>query len=228
VKSVFVGACVALALVVPLSASAAALVNGGFEAGPALNQGTSARGNGPPTGWSAIPGLETPDIISDAYTQGGAGFEVLLNPHGGDRFLDMNGASAVGGLFQDVTGISTGSLVTLTYWSGKWVANSDGALTASLIGTTAFSQITTIPRFGTMDWTQYTLSGIATATTVRVQFTGATSSCCSLGAPGLDDVALSAVAPGGVPEPATWALMIGGCGMAGTALRRRRAPAASA
>ena len=34
--------------------------------------------------------------------------------------------------------------------------------------------------------------------------------------------------PGGVPEPSTWALMIGGFGLAGTALRRRRSAALTA
>ena len=34
--------------------------------------------------------------------------------------------------------------------------------------------------------------------------------------------------PGGVPEPATWALMIGGFGMAGMMLRRRRSAVATA
>jgi hypothetical protein len=31
------------------------------------------------------------------------------------------------------------------------------------------------------------------------------------------------VGAGGVPEPASWALMIGGFGLAGAALRRRKA-----
>jgi hypothetical protein len=37
-----------------------------------------------------------------------------------------------------------------------------------------------------------------------------------------------ATAPGGVPEPATWALMIGGFGLAGASLRRRRAVTSAA
>jgi hypothetical protein len=42
---------------------------------------------------------------------------------------------------------------------------------------------------------------------------------------GVDDLTLKT---GGVPEPAEWALMIGGLGLAGATLRRRRAVAATA
>jgi len=43
-----------------------------------------------------------------------------------------------------------------------------------------------------------------------------------------DDITLgSATAGGGVPEPATWALMIGGFGLAGATLRRRRSAVAA-
>ncbi len=40
------------------------------------------------------------------------------------------------------------------------------------------------------------------------------------------DVSWSTGVAGGVPEPATWALMIGGFGLAGVSLRRRKAVAA--
>jgi len=44
---------------------------------------------------------------------------------------------------------------------------------------------------------------------------------------GNDDIAVDTIGfSAGVPEPATWALMIGGFGLAGTALRRRKAATA--
>lgn len=39
------------------------------------------------------------------------------------------------------------------------------------------------------------------------------------------ELAIAAQSVGGVPEPASWMLLIAGFGLAGTALRRRRAPA---
>ena len=43
-----------------------------------------------------------------------------------------------------------------------------------------------------------------------------------------DDITLGSATAGGAPEPATWALMIGGMGLAGAALRRRRSAAVAA
>jgi hypothetical protein len=45
---------------------------------------------------------------------------------------------------------------------------------------------------------------------------------------GGDNMYVTSIQPGGVPEPATWGLMIGGFGLAGAALRRRRTAAAAA
>lgn len=204
------------------------LVNGGFEAGPALNFGTYYRGPLTPTGWDRVAGLEAPDILDDAYNQTGAGFAQLLDPHGGSRFLDMNGASATGGLAQTVSGLTPLSAVTVTYWVGRWAQNSAGVLTASLFGSVTTSETTTLdylPGASLSAWVQHTLTGFASNTgTVTLRFTG-NSSSTARGAPGLDDVVLTQDVAA-VPEPAAWALMIGGFGLAGGALRRRRAQTA--
>lgn len=218
-------AAAACALAAAVPAAATSLVNGGFEAGPASNFGTYYRGPLAPDGWSRVAGLEAPDILDNAYNQTGAGFAQLLDPHGGSRFLDMNGASPTGGIYQDITGVAVGSIVTLTYWVGQWAQNSSGTLTASLIGADVASQVVTLaysPGAQSSAWTMYTLSGVAQSDTVRVQFVGDSGSTAR-GAPGLDDVSLSVT--GGVPEPAAWALMIAGFGMAGGLLRRRRSVA---
>jgi hypothetical protein len=44
---------------------------------------------------------------------------------------------------------------------------------------------------------------------------------------GFDNITLGSAIAGGVPEPSIWALMIGGFGLVGTALRRRRVLAAA-
>jgi hypothetical protein len=51
------------------------------------------------------------------------------------------------------------------------------------------------------------------------------SPCCGANVYGLDELRVSG---NGVPEPASWALMIGGFGLAGAMLRRRRAATAAA
>src|SRR5687768_7979046 len=106
-KTLTCAAGAALALLATSPAAAANLLtNGGFEGAPAANNGTYYRGPLAPEGWNRVAGLEAPDILNDAYGQAGAGFLVLLNPQEGDRFLDMNGASPTGGLYQDVTGLT--------------------------------------------------------------------------------------------------------------------------
>lgn len=207
------------------SATAATLVNGGFESGPAYNFGTYYRGPLTPTGWSRVAGLEAPDILDNAYNQTGAGFAQLLDPHGGARFLDTNGASPTGGLYQDIAGLNAGDEVTFTYWVGRWAQNSSGTLTATLFGDSTVVETTTLahlPGATSSTWTQYSVSGIVPLSgVVRIQFAG-NSGSTARGAPGLDDVEMTVTAVGGVPEPATWALMIGGFGLAGATLRRRR------
>lgn len=210
--------------------AASLLTNGGFEDGPALNFGTYYRGPLAPTGWSVLAGYTAPDILSSAYVQSGGGFAQLLSAHGGNRYLDTNSASPTGGLYQDISGLAPGSLLTLSFWSGQWAQNSSGTLVASLMdGATVLGGTTVVlpysPGATSASWTEYVVTAIApTSGTVRVQFIGASGSTAR-GAPALDDVSLT-VAGAAVPEPGAWALMILGFGLAGGALRGRWAATA--
>lgn len=57
---------------------------------------------------------------------------------------------------------------------------------------------------------------------VHLSLTGATLGTLAVGNEFHDGLAIGDLATAGIPEPTTWALMIGGFGMMGAALRRRR------
>lgn len=225
-------ALAALALA-PAASAASLLVNGSFEGPPADNHPSEHYTRGlAPDGWSPIAGLEVPDIISAGYAQGGPPFQVLLTAQEGNRFLDTNGATPTGGLYQDVEGLEAGSAVSLSYWYGQWAQNSDGTLDISLIDPTTLAVLGTnhisIPFDNTLtssSWINATVGGVVGASgKVRVQFT-ANSFAVDRGGVGLDNLVLAGTRAGAVPEPAAWGLMIAGFGLAGAALRRRCAPA---
>lgn len=204
------------------AASAAGLLNGDFENGPASigGPGPNHYYRGIPTDWQHVAGYDVVDIIENGYSQGPP---VLLTAQSGTHFLDMNGEGASGGIFQDVAGIAPGSQVTLSFYTAQWATNSSGeAITATLIDATTLAVLgsLTVNDIDHSVWTQhsFTASG-PTSGNLRVQLVGTTGFQAG---PGLDNVVLS-VTGGGVPEPASWALMIAGFGGVGAAMRRRRA-----
>jgi hypothetical protein len=228
VASALIVASVALASSEALAANL--LTNGSFE-GPPANNFAAGYYRGPlaPDGWQRVSGLEAPDILSNSYVQNGAGFQTLIGAQEGVRFLDMNGASPTGGLFQTVSGLTAGGTVSLDFWVARWAQNSSGTLTASLFDASnqgaLASQVVTLthlPNAVSSSWTQYTVSAVVPVSgTIKVQFAG-NSGSSARGAPGLDNVSLTFTpGAGAVPEPATWAMMIAGFGMAGAMLRRR-------
>lgn len=223
-------AAVAVLAAAPLAAHAAPLlVNGSFEGLPADTNPSEHYARGvAPEGWSAVDGYEVPDIVSAGYTQGAPPFLVLLTAQDGDRFLDTNGFTPVGGLFQDIEGLAAGSAVSLSYWYGQWAQNSAGILDISLIDLTdnhvidadhldiGFHNTVT-----TSSWINATLGGVVgTSGKVRVKFT-ADSGAYDRGGIGLDNLSLTGTLASTAPEPAAWAMMLTGFGLAGAILRRR-------
>ncbi|HZZ68552.1 MAG TPA: PEPxxWA-CTERM sorting domain-containing protein [Phenylobacterium sp.] len=92
---------------------------------------------------------------------------------------------------------------------------------------------TGFPTFSNETWTTHTLSFVATNSGVVRAYFGSFSSDGE--GPLLDNVSVSidggsgiGANGGGVPEPASWALMIAGFGLAGASLRQRRASRLSA
>lgn len=189
-------------------ASAAAIVNGSFEAGFDIAPGsfrTVASGNS-----SAISG----------WTVGGAGVDYIgtyWQAEAGRRSIDLSALNA-GSVSQSLTTVIGQAYKVAFYLSG----NPDGGLgqkmaTVAATGYAPGSFIYTVGGANShtnMLWERFSYTFRAAATTTQLSFTSATPTAFG---PALDNVSISAV-----PEPAMWATMIAGMALVGAAARRRR------
>jgi hypothetical protein len=139
-------------------------------------------------------------------------------------FLDTNNAilNAVNGFdtgFSFLYSSSTSAVVNV--WSGL---NATGKLLGSIDLTAQYSNGCTGDPFG--DFCNWTNGGLSFAGTAHSIDFGGTANRTAY-----DNITFGSATAGGgdpvgaVPEAATWAMMIAGCGLIGAAVRRRRQPA---
>ena len=201
----FVGAAALIAC--STGANAATVVNGSFEEG--TNPGsftTLGTGSTAITGWEVTAG--SVDYIGSYWTASD-----------GVRSVDLAGSS-LGTLSQTLTGLTTAKRYVVTFDVAR---NPDGGVTPRTGTFSAggqsfgFAYTDATSTRSNMKWETVSYIFQATSSTATISFSSDASAGCCFG-PALDNVSISAV-----PEPATWAMMIGGFGLIGAAARRRSA-----
>ena len=164
------------------------------------------------------------------------------------KCVDLDGTSGPGSMITNAINFAAGGVVTLSFDAGgsqrsgaadsfsfaalfggptsiltlKTLSGFPGApsLVGNFANVTSISYGTSIA--GNAGFTTYSLS-FSPVTAGSLQLSFGTTSADNVG-PLLDNVSVSQA----VPEPATWAMMIGGFALAGAAMRRRKASVAFA
>lgn len=217
-------ALVALAAAMPSGAVAQNLVaNGNFSAGN-VGFGSDYPFTSGPAG--SARGTPTYAIGTDAATTANAypdwgGFGDHTSGTG--NMLVADGALG-NAWFTDVT-LAGGTVYDWTFWAHTVHGNTGGsAILSFLVNGVALGVPLTLPANSASSWQQLSGSFSAvTSGTARIAIADL-NGAVPFNDFALDDISFTARAtPGAVPEPAGWALMIGGFGIVGGTMRRRRA-----
>jgi hypothetical protein len=204
-------AAVAIGLV-PATASAQAVTNGGFEQPPVSDTCCNTAPPATIPGWTVTTG--NVNVVNGTFngttTPGpNLAFE-------GTQYLDLVGQGGTGGISQTLSLTPGGTYdLTFAFSNNGFSPNESTSASASfmidgLSGTVSHSTATA----SNLNWLIFSGNFVATGTDT-LNFTNLT------GGPN-EGIFLDAISITAVPEPATWAMMLLGFGAIGFAMRRRR------
>lgn len=217
-KSHFAFSAIAATLLVagPAAAATNLIVNGDFEtpgnvgAYRTINAGQAPAG----FGWTITGSV-------DVLSYNGAFGRNPPPPNSGANSLDLVGAGSVGGISQSFA-TEAGKTYRLSFDFSHSPTMEGAAMTFGVAG--IFEQA--LSTYGTNGaWQNFTFDFVADAATGLLAFNNTRGGFWTgmyLDNVSVIDMTQPGPIGGAVPEPATWALMIGGFGMAGAAVRRRR------
>jgi len=213
---------VAAALLVSASAASATniIMNGGFES-PSISDPccTTAPGNGTVAPWTVVSG--NVNVVNGTYgSQGTDGNPAPNLAKEGTQYLDLIGEGSAGSISQSFsTVLNQVYTLTFSYSHNIFGGSSDPAPSFSaafsvgnLLGSVTHSSGTNMD----LDWKTYTGSFVGNGGFETLNFTNTSPTTGNAG------IFLDAISVSAAPEPATWMMMIGGFGVAGVAMRRRR------
>ena len=195
----------AIALAMALPASASTIADSSFET-PNVSGGYLYR----PTATGAT-------FSGDAGVDGGS-FGFAAAPDGiQDGFLQSTGDSGAE-IDLSVTGLSVGSVYSFSYFDAQRSGYSAVPYTVAFDGATLATQTASSTAWTKVTTQSFTATGTSGTLTFSTPLMGYDNDT------GLDGVTLNgaSISTGAVPEPASWALMLGGFGAMGAAMRRRR------
>ena len=218
------------------------VINGGFENAP-LGVEHQYVGNQLP-GWTIDTSIYKYDDVYDknastvyttSYDGGGYGSDdrrlpasfAGVSPNHGN-FFGIDGDATYGSpLSQTINGLTVGQKYKVSFdWAATQLRNRYGPTTnqflVSLGGDTQATPVVAVASQGFDGWYKASFTYTATAGSEVLKFVANGSPAGYPPFALLDGVSLTAV-----PEPAMWALMLGGFGLVGAAARRRRSALAA-